>query len=110
MALAWLGAGSRTRPAVGSVAFQSSIRSRWAEQSVVRGSGAQSRGRPSQVGRPDIGTISPGRAQGWGRAGGAAKCAVAVMRTAAWRVLDGTHGAAPGAEHAFSAALAGIDA
>ena len=47
MALGWLGAGSRTRSAVGAVAFQSSMRSRWAEQSVVRGSGAQSRGRPS---------------------------------------------------------------
>jgi hypothetical protein len=44
----WLGAGSLTAVRLGKV-LQSSIRSRWAGQSVVRCSGAHSSGRPSGV-------------------------------------------------------------
>ena len=46
MVLWWLGAGSLTAFRSG-MWLQSSIRSREADQSVVRGSGAQSSGRPS---------------------------------------------------------------
>ena len=59
----WLLVPSLTWAGSMSDAFQSSIRSRWADQSVVRGSGAQSSWRPSGWWRPDIGTSSPERAQ-----------------------------------------------
>jgi hypothetical protein len=61
--LGWLGAGPLTAVGARSEAFQSSIRSRWADQSVVRGSGAQSSGRPSGWWRTDIGASSPEHAQ-----------------------------------------------
>src|SRR3954447_11281450 len=62
-ALGCWGAGPLTAVVAGVGAFQSSIRARWRVQGVVRGSGAQSRQRPSGWWRPDIGTSSPERAQ-----------------------------------------------
>ena len=47
--LVWSGAGSLTASRAGAEMLQSSIRSRAADQSVVRCSGAQSSGRPSWV-------------------------------------------------------------
>jgi hypothetical protein len=49
MGLVLLGAGSLTASRSGAEVFQSSIRSRSVDQSVVRCSGAQSSGRPSWV-------------------------------------------------------------
>src|SRR5512132_1861395 len=63
MGLGLLGVGPLTAAGARSEALQSSIRSRWADQSVVRGSGAQSSGRPSGWWRPDIGASSPEHAQ-----------------------------------------------
>jgi hypothetical protein len=60
--LGWWGSGPLRVVAAGCGAFQSSIRP-WVGQGVVRGSGAQSRRRPSGWWRPDIGTSSPERAQ-----------------------------------------------
>jgi hypothetical protein len=62
-ALGWLVAGPLPAAGARSEALQSSIRSRWADQSVVRGSRAQSSGRPSGWWRPDIGASSPEHAQ-----------------------------------------------
>jgi hypothetical protein len=64
MGLWWLGAGSLTALRLGR-RLQSSIRSRGADQSVVRCSGAQSTSRPSlsmSRRRPDTGASSPERA------------------------------------------------
>jgi hypothetical protein len=63
MGLGWLVFDPLTAGEGCAGAFQSSIRSRWADRSVVRGSGAQSSGRPSGWWRPGMGASSPVHAQ-----------------------------------------------
>src|SRR5215207_9131814 len=84
----WLDARSRAATWTRSETLQSSIRSRWADQSAVRGSGAHSRCRPSVwVGGHDFVASSPEAHQKGGRAGrdqaGAVGQVAAVMNTVA---------------------------